>query len=77
MNDALKIFTIYWDPSDYPGWFVTRAMTVKSGTREVSLYAHLSKTLEEARAYVQSMLPGAYGSDRHPLDDPCIVETWM
>jgi hypothetical protein len=73
-QESLRIWTIYDHPSDFPDCFIARMSLVSVDglvpTREIITAA----TLEELR----SQLPGGlYRLNRHPDDDPVIVEVWL
>lgn len=74
MTDGLQTWTIYNNPSDYPGKFVVRRMTILGGIHRDPEPAAVVDTLEEARAAVP---PSLMRIDRHPNDEPQIVECWL
>jgi len=72
---GLTLWTIYHNPSDYPGKYVARRFVVERGlglkaAREVLI----ADTLEAIRARLP---PGLYCLGRQPGDEPQIVETWI
>ena len=73
---VLDMFTIYENPSDFPGKFVVRKHAVGHGG--VQLVAGSPEavvdTLEEARAVIPG---GRVSVGREAGDDPVIVETWV
>jgi hypothetical protein len=70
-NNALAIWTVYRDPSDYPGKYVVRKSLVPGGiTNEM----FVADNLAEARALVP---PGLYRLPRQRGDDSVIVECWL
>jgi hypothetical protein len=75
MTFELLVYTVYCKPSDFPGSYVVRRSRPLGGKveheREVWC---LANTLEGARASIPQEL---YRQDRHPSDDPVIVETWF
>lgn len=75
-DDApLRIFTIYENPSDYPGRFVVRETECRAGElRVAALPLAVTKTLDEARARVPA---GLWRFIRSAQDDPCIREVWL
>lgn len=82
MSDAvLTIWVIYYGASNHPpGKWVTRAqdatrpgVLVPDGVRPHEVFFECNSLLE-ARAKVP---PGLYRMDRHPSDDPTIVESWL
>lgn len=73
MNELTQ-YVIYWNPSDYPGRFVTREWKVTAG--QVLAAAHpcaVADSLAEARAIVPD---GLVHIGRMPGDDPAIFEVW-
>lgn len=75
MTEGLHLFTIYRNPSDYPGCFVVRESIVepmRTVMREPPRAVVLS--LEEARARVPR---GLICMTRADEDDPVIVEVWF
>jgi hypothetical protein len=69
-NDAVEIYTVYYNPLDYPGLYVVRRWLNDKPTNDV----HTAKTLEEIRAFIPQ---DKVYLDRMPGDDPVIVETWL
>jgi hypothetical protein len=67
---SLSIWTIYRHPSDYPGQYVARRYAVDEPTSDVLT----GKTLTEVRAKLPR---GLFCIQRHPGDDPVIVECWL
>lgn len=63
-------FTVFYNPKDFPGKYVVRLFDGKAPTRLLSV----KDTLEEARKTIPPMF---LRTDRHPADDPVIVETWL
>lgn len=73
MSDPLSIWTIYHNPTDFPGKYVARRWIVSeqpAATGEV----FLADTLGEVR---DMLPPGLVPMQRWEGDDPCIVETWL
>lgn len=86
------LWVIYEHPSDFPDHFVVRRhfvlrpggivspdfawRTIRTGNPYVAVdrMASLAPTLDEARALLP---PGLFRTDRHPEDDPKIVEVWI
>jgi hypothetical protein len=69
-EDALPIWTVYRHPTDAPGMYVARMWLETRPTLE----KFEAPTLEEVRAMLP---PGLHRLERHPQDDPVIVETWI
>jgi hypothetical protein len=75
-NDPLVIWTIYDSPRDYPGKHVLRGWAVPG--EDGALSRSLDRTVHGSLAEARAALPdGLVRLDRHPSDDPCIVETWL
>lgn len=73
-DDALEMFTVYWDPADCPGEFVARSwLADEHGPAPGPLVAR-GATLAEVR---QQLPPGLYCIPRAPQDDYAIVEVWL
>lgn len=67
---TLTMWTIYWNPADYPGSWVVRAHDIPGGQRE---FCEVCGSLEEAR----KMIPrGLICVKRAPEDELQIIETW-
>ena len=64
------LWTIYFNPRDYPGLYVVRKFNWDKPTKEF----YTAKTLTEARTYIPS---GLINMNRQPNDDPVIIETWI
>lgn len=67
-------WTIYDHPLDHPEHFVAREWRIGPGVAEPTDVIVLCDTLEEARDAVP---PGLVCLQRHPMDDPVIIETWL
>lgn len=75
--DALSIYTIYENPSDFPGRFVVRRWFAVRRISEpiAAIEPHaVCLTLDAAR---QSLPPGLHKLAREYTDDSCIVESWI
>lgn len=71
----LPMWTVYENPSDYPGKFVVRQFAIRGGVALVaSRPTVVCETLEEARGHVP---PGKCMIPRSVGDDPVIVEVWL
>lgn len=69
-TEGLHLYTIYSNPSDFPGKFVVRHFE-GAEPRETVIVAD---TLHEARS---ALPPGLARIVRSPGDDPVILETWL
>lgn len=74
-EDFLYGWTVFGNPSDYPNQFVVRRWRTRAGVveQEKSVWC-VAASLEAARA---SIPEGRVRLDRHPSDDPVIVEVWL
>jgi hypothetical protein len=73
--ESLEMWTIYFNPADHPGQFVTRRCWIGPGTITPDpVRFRVGKTLEEARTFVPW---GCERLDRDPADEPQIVEVWI
>jgi hypothetical protein len=73
-------WTVYYNPSDYPGLYVVRPWDIVQGEPEPvpRLSEHwVCGSLEEARAIILHGDPSLYCLPRQPGDDPVIVEVWL
>ena len=72
-----KIYTIYKNPTDYPGLFVVREFIVSRANAKPYVMPRplaVTKHLELARAAVPM---GAVCLGRNESDEPQIVESWI
>lgn len=70
----LIVWTIYRNPSDFPGQFVVRAFAIGSGQVRATATHHVRDTLEAARSTLPAELMNL---GRSVQDPPFIVETWV
>jgi hypothetical protein len=74
MTDALNIWTIYKQPSDYPDSYVARRFEINHIGLTPTSDMFAADTLRELRA----LLPlGLACIQRDGHDDPKIVESWL
>lgn len=73
-EDVLPIWTIYDNPSDYPGKYVLRRSVAARGFVITDPVCYVSDTLDAAR---KMLPPGLFRLDRQPGDEVQIVETWL
>lgn len=79
MSDVLYQWTVYVNPSDYPGKWVVRRFAITRTEDEIVGVAKdnepliVADSLDEARKVIP---PGAYCLGRHEDDDPVIYEVW-
>ena len=73
-QDTLKIYTICYNTSDFPGLYTCRIHEINGGKVEVGPLMGTGQTLEEVR----KLLPiGVHNIQREPDDDPVIIESWI
>jgi len=68
-------YVIYDNPSDYPGKFVVRRITVGRGS--VLMSEHPLAVTETLLAARKSIPPGLHRVERFTADDPVICEVWL
>jgi hypothetical protein len=74
---VMPVYTVYYNPSDFPGQYVVRRFFIEGGNREpqadrTPLY--VGDSLERAR----SMIPhGMYCFSADDGDDAAVIESWM
>jgi hypothetical protein len=75
MDNRPDVWVVYEKPSDYPDDFVVRRQSATAGkvVADRDPWAVVG-SLEAARGLLP---PGLVRLDRHPSDDPNIVETWI
>lgn len=73
-ENALNIWVVYANPADYPGEFVARRWIVH-GVGKPTDDIRRAAALSELRDWL--MAHGLVRLERHPTDDPCIIETWL
>ena len=66
----IPLICVYDHPTDYPDKFIARLWYGSVPTRIMAT----ADTLEELRDKIPSSM---VRMDRHPKDDPCIVEVWI
>ena len=76
MTDGIEMFTVYSNPSDFPGKYVVRRSCVASKGIVVDQEPLVvADDLESARSPLIER--GLACMARHPHDDPVIVEVWL
>lgn len=77
MNDAVFVWTIYFDPLDHPGKYVGRRWRLDV----IEPDGVVSSDIDAVREWIHKQFPqfGGIGVwfDRAPDDDPVIVESWI
>jgi len=80
-NKILSMWTIYFNPADFPGRFVARRFVVMNGISGSTNDAAHSETKGGVIAWIKEdalrfgVVPVRLS--REPGDDPVIVETWI
>jgi hypothetical protein len=71
MAEVLNLYTVYFNPKDFPPEsYVVRRWELDVPKEVVSV----TTSLEAARATIPV---GSYRLERDVNDDPCILETWI
>lgn len=73
MSNELEMWTVYYNPTDFPGKYVARLF---KGEKPTGLHT-ISDTLEELRAKLLRHNPGLARLNRFPADEAQIVEVWL
>ncbi len=73
--DALHIWTLYDNPSDYPGMFVLREWATDARGARPLPGIFVAPKIETLRAQMEGL--GLTCLPRSDGDDPCIVECWL
>ncbi len=72
---VLEMFVVYRYPRDYPEHYVLRRWWVSAATRSPDEdWFRLAYTLDQIREHVPA---GCVRLERHPNDEPQIVEVWV
>lgn len=74
-RDALRVWTIYDHPRDFPDYFVAREWLINRGESFPSGNVAASNSLDALRAMM--MKTGLVCLGREPGDDALIIETWV
>jgi hypothetical protein len=77
-NEPLLVtFTIYERPKDYPDKFVVRRWAIIHGQPQPQPEGKAWAVADSLEMVRGSLPPGLVRTERHPEDDPVIVETWV
>lgn len=71
---SMQAWTIYFNPSDFPGQYVTRRFDLVDGQALPSEEAYVEGAIEQARHHVPQ---GLVRFERMPGDEPTILECWL
>lgn len=74
MSNHLQLWVVYDRPRDFPNCFVARLFLVGPEVNGPTNRCLLARSLEGVR---RMLPPGLTRLDRHPTDEPQIVETWL
>ena len=76
MNETktLKMWVVTRNTKDFPGLYVVRVHEIGPGTTKPTDQYHAATTLEEIHKFIPA---DKVRIDRHPQDDPVIVESWV
>jgi hypothetical protein len=74
-GDALSIWVIYDHPRDFPDRFIARRHVVTGSAQGPTEDIVADKSLKQLRRVMESRFLTKL--DRHPSDDPTIIETWL
>lgn len=74
MSIPYHIYTIYWNPQDFPKKFVVRCFDYSKNPPEPQKAAQVADTLEQARGFIPRYMTCM---GRATEDDPVIIESWM
>ena len=75
MKDVLSIWVIYDHPSDYPDSFIARRYFSYYEIQEPTMDVIVAPDYEYIRNALEKY--GLVKLDRHPNDDPKIMEIWI
>lgn len=70
----MKVYTIYFNPTDFPGLYVLRAWGVYSGRPVPDEHCETANSLDEIRKFLPEEVVWI---GRYADDDPKIVECWI
>lgn len=70
MSAPLSIWTVYRNPTDYPGLYVARRFELDRPTDDI-------RTAPSLEALRDLLPPGLYRLPRRDEDEPQIVEIWL
>jgi hypothetical protein len=74
-DSLLPVYTVYFNPADFPGKYVVRRFLVHpNDPRPDPSPMHVGNTLDDAR---DAIPPGLYCFSAAQEDDSSIIESWM
>lgn len=75
---TLHIWTIYNKPADFPGKYVARRFEFDQPTSDYFVSEQLEKVREYVKRSIEITGQGSpFLAQRHPSDDPVILESWL
>lgn len=78
IDEALSIYVVYDQPKDFPTKVVVRRQRVGPGGLKIDPDPFIiADSVERARELLYLFVPGLACMQRHPQDEPAIVETWV
>jgi len=78
MTATLRLYTVYWNPRDYPNRDVVRGFTIYGGSVVADVDAlYIGETLSGGRHAILRALPGAVRLNRNMQDEAQILEVWL
>lgn len=75
MRDALRIWTVYDHPTDFPEHYVARLFLVTGKGSEATTITAINRDLKLLREQLERL--GLTRLPRDPNDEPQIVESWV
>lgn len=75
-NHCVRGYDIFYNPSDYPGWYVVREWRALENTVVSDERARLFGTIEQARASIPKELALVRKAPKPGKDVPSLVESW-
>jgi hypothetical protein len=77
-DEHLFLYVVYDQPTDYPSKVIVRRQRISPGRLHVDPIPFIvADSLQRARDTLSLLVPGLACMERHPQDDPVIVETWV
>lgn len=75
MSGHLDLWTVYFNPSDYPGKYIARRSEVRGNGPTMTADIIVTDTLRAIRQALHNR--GLICLSRDPEDDAVIVEVWL
>jgi len=74
VSSTLKMWVVTHNTKDFPGLYVVRIHEIGPGTTSPTQQHFTASSLEEIRKFIPV---DKVRIERHPIDDPVIVESWI